>query len=88
MHNAVQVVIDELTGRLNDVPDEAELQAIMDAAWTAHGPIEHGYASEYRQISDQLLQFFFQLREGETRRQTPQSLSLRFGDAEVVVDSS
>ncbi|MBO6689939.1 MAG: UvrD-helicase domain-containing protein [Henriciella sp.] len=84
MHNAIQVVIDELTGRLNDVPDEAELQAIMDAAWTAHGPIEHGYASEYRQISDQLLQFFFQLREGETRR-TPQSLSLRFGDAEVVV---
>ena len=33
MHNAIQVVIDELTGRLNDVPDEAELQAIMDATF-------------------------------------------------------
>ena len=73
-----------LQGRLNDVPDEAELQAIMDVAWKAHGPTEHGYASEYRQISDQLLQFFIQLRDGETRR-APQSLSLRFGDAEVVV---
>ena len=63
---------------------KTELQAIVDAAWAAHGPTRHGYASEYRQISDELLQFFFQLRESETRR-VPQSLSLRFGDAEVVV---
>lgn len=56
----------------------------MDTAWASHGPTRHGYASEYRQISDELLQFFFQLRESETRR-VPQSLSLRFGDAEVVV---
>ncbi len=84
MHNAVQAVIDELTGRRNDVPDETELKAIVDTAWASHGPTRHGYASEYRQISDELLQFFFQLRESETRR-VPQSLSLRFGDAEVVV---
>jgi len=43
-----------------------------------------GYASEYRQISDELLQFFLQLRQGETRR-VPQSLALRFGGAEVIV---
>lgn len=84
MHNAVQAVVDELTRRLSDVTDQRELQAIMDTAWTAHGPIEHGYASEYRQISGELLQFFLRLRQGETRR-VPQSLSLRFGDAEVVV---
>lgn len=84
MHNAVQAVVDELTARLNDVPTAAELQAIVDAAWNAHGPTEHGYAAEYRQISDELLQFFYQLRQGETRR-APQSLSLRFDDAEIVV---
>jgi superfamily I DNA/RNA helicase len=84
MHNAVQTVIDELTGRVNDVPDKTELQTIVDAAWTTHGPIEHGYASEYRENSDELLRFFLQMREGEIRR-VPQSLSLRFGNAEVVV---
>ena len=84
MHNAVQAVVDELTGRLNDVPTEAELRTIVDAAWAAHGPTDHGYATEYRQISDDLLQFFVQLRQGETRR-APQSLSLRFDDAEIVV---
>lgn len=84
MHNAVQAVVDELTARLTDAPSASELQAIVDAAWNAHGPIEHGYAAEYRQIADQLLQFFYQLRQGETRR-TPQSLSLRFDNAEIVV---
>lgn len=84
MHNAVQAVVDELTARPEDTPDETEMRAIIEAAWVAHGPTEHGYASEYRQISDELLQFFVQLRQGE-RRQAPQSLSLRFEDAEVVV---
>ena len=84
MHNAVQAVVDELTGRLNDVPTEAELRTIVDAAWAAHGPTDHGYAEEYRQISEDLLQFFVQLRQGETRR-APRSLSLRFDDAEIVV---
>ncbi|MCY4191631.1 MAG: PD-(D/E)XK nuclease family protein, partial [Rhodospirillaceae bacterium] len=84
MHNAVQAVVDELTSRLNDEPSAIELLAIVDAAWNAHGPTEHGYAAEYRQISDGLLQFFCQLRRGETRR-TPQSLSLRFDDSEIVV---
>lgn len=84
MHNAVQAVVDELTARPDDTPDETEMRAIVDAAWVAHGPTEHGYASEYRQISDELLQFFVQLRQGE-RRRAPQSLSLRFEDAEVVV---
>ena len=84
MHNAVQAVVDELTSRLNDVPSASELEAIVDAAWNAHGPTEHGYAAEYRQMSDELLQFFYKLRQGETRR-APQSLSLRFDDAEIVV---
>ena len=79
-----QAVVDELTGRLNDVPTEAELRTIVDAAWAAHGPTDHGYAEEYRQVSDDLLQFFIQLRQGETRR-APQSLSLRFDEAEIVV---
>lgn len=84
MHNAVQAVVDELTARLNDVPSASELQTIVDAAWNAHGPTDHGYAAEYRQIFEELLQFFYQLRRGETRR-APQSLSLRFDGAEIVV---
>jgi hypothetical protein len=84
MHNAVQAVVDELTARPDHTPDETEMQAIVDSAWVAHGPTEHGYASEYRQVSDELLRFFVQLRQGE-RRRAPQSLSLRFEDAEVVV---
>jgi superfamily I DNA/RNA helicase len=84
MHNAVQAVVDELTSRINDVPSAFELQEIVDAAWNTHGPTEHGYAVDYRQIFNELLRFFYQLRQGETRR-APQSISLRFGDAEVVV---
>ncbi|AFO92753.1 ATP-dependent helicase [Phaeobacter inhibens] len=84
MHNAVQAVVDELTARPDHAPDETEMQTIIDAAWAAHGPTEHGYAAEYRQISDELLQFFIQLRQGEHRREL-QSLSLRFEDAEVLV---
>lgn len=84
MHNAVQAVVDELTSRLNDMPSGPELQMIVDTAWNEHGPTDHGYAAEYRQISDELLQFFYQLRKGETRH-APQSLSLRFEEAEIVV---
>ncbi|MDA8586530.1 UvrD-helicase domain-containing protein [Rhodobacteraceae bacterium] len=86
MHNAVQAVVDELTARPAEMPDETEFRTIIEAAWVAHGPTEHGYAAEYRQISDELLQFFFQLRRSETRK-TPQSLSLRFEDAEIVVSA-
>ena len=68
MHNAVQGVVDELTSRLNDEPSEAELAAIMDKAWMENGPADHGYAAEYRQISDELLSFFRLLRTGEKRR--------------------
>lgn len=84
MHNAVQAVVDELTARPDHTPDEIELRTIIDAAWAAHGPTEHGYASEYRQISEELLQFYIELRQGE-RRRVPQSLSLCFEGAEVVV---
>lgn len=86
MHNAVQAVVDELTSRLNDDPNKAELAAIMDTAWNENGPIEHGYASEYRQISNELLQFFRLVREGE-RRHAPTPLSLKFGEAEIVVSA-
>ena len=84
MHNAVQAVVDELTACPDYTPDETEMRAMIDAAWAAHGPTEHGYASEYRQISDELLKFFIQLRQGE-RRRPPQPLSLRFERAVVVV---
>ncbi len=86
MHNAVQAVVDELTSRLNDEPSEAELAAIMDTAWNNNGPVEHGYASEYRQISNELLQFFRLVRTGEKRR-APTPISLKFGEAEIVVSA-
>jgi len=84
MHNAVQSVVDELTSRLADEPDVNELKALIDAAWNEYGPTEHGCADEYRQISEDLLKFFVELRQGE-RRRAPSSLSLQFGDAEIVV---
>lgn len=86
MHNAVQGVVDELTSRLNDEPSEAELAAIMDKAWMENGPADHGYAAEYRQISDELLSFFRLLRTGEKRR-APTPISLKFGEAEIVVSA-
>ncbi len=86
MHSAVQAVVDELTSRPAKMPDAKELRTIIDVAWATHGPTEHGYAAEYRQISNDLLQFFFQLRRGETR-ETPQSLSLRFENTEIVVSA-
>ncbi len=84
MHNAVQAVVDELTLRPDDDPSEAELSTIIDNAWTTHGPVEHGCAREYREMSNELLRFFRQLREGETRR-APSPLILKFGGAEIVV---
>jgi len=86
MHNAVQAVVDALTSRLNNEPSEAELTAIMDAAWNENGPVDHGYAPEYRQISNELLQFFRLVRKGETRH-APTPLSLKFGEAEIVVSA-
>lgn len=84
MHNAVQAVVDELTSRPDDDPNEAEMSTIIDDAWTTHGPIENGCAREYREMSNELLRFFRQLREGETRR-APSALILKFGGAEIVV---
>jgi superfamily I DNA/RNA helicase len=84
MHNAVQAVVDELTSRLEDHPNADEVSNIIDEAWTTHGPIEHGYASEYREMSNELLRFFRHLREGETRR-APSPLILKFGGAEIIV---
>ena len=80
----IQFIDKSLQWPFDDLLDRASIRDRRHAAWVAHGPTEHGYASEYRQISDELLRFFVQLRQGE-RRRAPQSLSLRFEDAEVVV---
>lgn len=87
MHNAVQAVVDELTSHFDTDPNEAEFATIIDGAWTSHGPIEHGYAAEYRKMSNELLGFFWHLRKGETRRM-PSPLILKFGAAEIVVTAN
>lgn len=84
MHNVVQAVIDDLARHPESSPSWEILRTLMDSAWRDHGPTEHGHAEEYQRISTELIKFFLALREEETRRQ-PSSLSLAFGDAEVVV---
>ena len=84
MHNVVQAVVDDLADRPEASPGQEELNALLDKAWLDHGPTEHGHAEEYRRISSELVRFFLDLRQNETRRR-PSTLSLSFGDAEIIV---
>jgi len=84
MHNVVQSVVDDLTAQPAASPTRGDIEAMVEAAWIEHGPTTHGHADEYRRISGVLVQFFHDLRKDEKRR-TPTSLTLAFGEAEIVV---
>ena len=64
LHLAVQHVIDWVEANPTANPTEADIDARLTEAWEAHGPVEHGYAEEYRRIAGKMVNFYIRTRTG------------------------
>lgn len=84
MHNVVQSVVDDVLSRVEGDMNTAERIELIEAAWINYGPTEHGHADEYRRLALELIDFFFDLRAGETRR-NPTPIQLEYGSVRIIV---
>lgn len=85
MHDAVQAVIDVASAAECDGETLREnLRATFEDAWTRHGPADHGYAAEYKQIALELIRYLENSTSGFTVQRPPQ-LRLQVLGGEVVI---
>ncbi|MGE8450242.1 MAG: UvrD-helicase domain-containing protein, partial [Pseudomonadales bacterium] len=89
MHNAVEDVFEWLkTTHETTIPSEAELGSRFDQAWQAKGPINHGYAEDYRRIARRLVDYLVETRSrGVSAPAAPISLGSAEGEILVRPDS-
>ena len=85
MHNVVSDVFDWLkTVHAMTMPTEAELGVRFDQAWQSKGPVDHGYAEDYRRIARRLVDVVVETRSrGVPAPATP--ISLGWAEGEIIV---
>ena len=84
MHDAVQRVIDVFTFADDGEVFREKCDAAFEEAWISHGPTEHGYANEYKQIALSLVRFLKESTNGYEIHKPPQ-LRLSVSGGEVIV---
>ena len=84
MHDAVQRVIDVATAEAGGDFSRERFDAAFEEAWVSHGPAEHGYAKEYKEIALGLLGFLKESTNGYEVHRPPQ-LRLPVLGGEVVI---
>lgn len=90
MHNVVADVNDWLkNAHALTIPEEAELNNRFDEAWHAKGPVDHGYADDYRRIARKMVSVVTQQRSrGAPIPVAPVSLAGGAGEIVVVPDAA
>lgn len=84
LHVAVRKVIDAhgpLPGKETSIE---EMKATLEAAWSSHGPADHGYGEEYKRIAWQLIRFYADLVSGMVALPVP-VLRLPVVGGEIVI---
>lgn len=67
MHNAVYDVLDWLKRDFSDsTPSKTELFDKFDSSWNSSGPIDNGYAEDYKQIGKRLTEYLWETRQGKS----------------------
>ncbi|MEZ6082738.1 MAG: hypothetical protein R3E58_01985 [Phycisphaerae bacterium] len=57
LHDAVQQVVDAVRGLGGGNVLPEQIRAAFDVAWESNGPIDHGYADEYKSVGGQLIEY-------------------------------
>jgi DNA helicase-2/ATP-dependent DNA helicase PcrA len=84
MHNAVAETVRWLDRNFDAGRAEPEgFGEAFAAAWTEHGPVDHGHAEAYRTIADEMLRFLLGLRDEEGRL-PPEAMSLAVAGGSVL----
>ena len=85
MHSAVRDVLDWISASYSESnPTIDEINDSYERAWRSLGPVDHGYAEDYRKIGHRLVEFLMETRTGK-RLVKPEKLKLSFSDGEVIV---
>lgn len=85
MHSAVYEVLEWLRQNHSEsTPSADELEAQFTRSWHNRGPVEHGYADDYHRISQRLVQYLIETRQGR-RLIKPEVLQLSFPEGEITV---
>ncbi|GAB5478535.1 MAG: UvrD-helicase domain-containing protein [Marinobacter nauticus] len=85
MHSAVYEVLGWLRQNHSESPPSAdELEAQFTKSWLNRGPVDHGYAADYRRIGQRLVQYLMETRQGR-QLVKPEILKLSFPEGEINV---
>lgn len=87
MHNAVQKVIEAtFAGEELEISRES-FDAAFEEAWISHGPSDHGYAEEYKQIAVGLIRYLEESTNGFKVHRPPQlRFSIQGGEVVITPD--
>jgi DNA helicase-2/ATP-dependent DNA helicase PcrA len=85
MHSAVYDVLDWLGQQHGEsTPSASELEAQFTKSWLNRGPVDHGYAEDYRRIGERLVQYLIETRQGR-QMVKPEVLQVSFPEGEISV---
>ena len=85
MHSAVYDVLDWLGQQHSEsTPSAGELEAQFTQSWLNRGPVDHGYAEDYRRIGERLVQYLIETRQGR-QLVKPEVLQVSFPEGEISV---
>lgn len=71
MHTAVQDVVSQINASTDAPVDDDAAMAMFDEAWKRCGPLDHGYAADYRRIAVGLVKTLLTLRRGHQVQAAP-----------------
>jgi len=85
MHSAVREVLDWIGVNFSESnPTIDEINDSYERAWHSLGPIDHGYAEDYRKIGHRLVEFLIETRVGK-QLVKPEKLKLSFPGGDIIV---
>ena len=85
MHSAVYEVLEWFVHQHSEsTPTLVELKAQYAQSWQNKGPVDHGYADDYRKIGQRLVEYLIETRHGR-QLVKPEVLRVSFSDGEISV---
>ncbi len=65
-------------------PSADEVEAAFGEAWTNRGPVDHGYAADYRKVGRRLIEYFLEIRRAGTIAKN-EPIPLSWPNCQIVV---
>jgi DNA helicase-2/ATP-dependent DNA helicase PcrA len=85
MHDVIYEMLEWLGEHHSEsTPSAEELEVQFAKSWRNRGPVDHGYADDYRRISQRLMQYLIETRHGRQLIK-PEVLQLNFPEGQITV---